>query len=267
LHGNARAYNKGGMHVHISRSAFQDDNHLHRFLYFLHEFKDFSVFIAQRNSERWASWYDKEDLYKFKINTTYNINNDRYMSVNFENYETIEIRIFNANIIANRNYKNIEFLHSVIEFTRNYKNPFTFYDYWQFVNNHKETYNNLLEFCNRKKFDRIFENLKEKTIKLPENITIISEYEKLLKRIESLDELTKNAWKAFFRWAENHNILDIWIKNLNNIRKPSEFNEIINEPINAINFAFIWRATPQGWNFWSDKNEEWENHYFKIFKN
>ena len=44
----AKAYNRGGMHIHISRSAFKNDRHLKKFMWFINNNKKFTEFIAQR---------------------------------------------------------------------------------------------------------------------------------------------------------------------------------------------------------------------------
>ena len=265
LKGKARAYNKGGMHIHISRDAFKTNNHLHKFLYFLHEYKDFSKFIAQRNSTRWAGWYEKEELNDFTIYSRNNGRNDRYMAVNFENYYTIELRIFNSNLITNRNYKNVEFLHSVIEFTK-VTNDFCFYDYWKFVNNHKDIYNNLIEFCNRNTFNRIFENLKEKTIKLSTPEKILPNWDKLQHCIIDLPKEEQKAWKKFFNWLKEKNIFNLWKDNLNSYNT-IKIKNLAKDLYEGINYAFKWDKTEEGQNFWQNYCCKWNDYYNINFSN
>jgi len=121
----ARAFNRGGMHIHISRSAFKNDRHLKKFMWFINNNKKFVEFIAQRKENRWCNYksysvsnFWQIDEYKNKTN---NGAYDRYCSINLENLNTIEVRVFNANILADRNYKNIEFLHALIEYTRKFE--------------------------------------------------------------------------------------------------------------------------------------------------
>jgi len=157
--GKARAFNKGGMHIHVSREAFRNDKEFKKFFYFINEHKKFISFIAQRKSNHWAylkkmpSEWKKLEEYKEQ---DYNRNTDRYTAVNLENIHTIEVRIFNANIIAARNYKNIEFIDALIHFVK------AGYG----VDNPKNFVNWIMKF--KKKYKHLREFLKERENKLNE---------------------------------------------------------------------------------------------------
>ena len=226
----ARAFNKGGMHIHISRKAFKDDDHLGRFIFFLNYHNSFSQVIAQRNSDRWAAWY-KDSLIPnpntpVSLTQYYNLSGDRYKAINLENEATIEVRIFNANIYANRNLKNLEFLDAVLKFTAegNYKLD----EFLKFIQ--KPEYVNLTHFL---------ENRKEKWENLKYSYDF-KDKKDILKEV-FLPFLKENGIKEQY-----FNNLEENIKNI--------------EPYDYFNIAFMWGNTSEGFSFWSNLNKKWREY-------
>ena len=233
LYGKARAYNKGGMHVHINRSAFISDEHLQNFVKFINIYSPFSSFVAQRKSDRWAKYYAPSGLNEVDLETKYNPGeNDRYMSINFENHNTIEVRIFNANILTNRNYKNVEFLHAIFQFSKN--NAPDIAKFLAFIGGNKELYSNLLSFIKERKnsFKKVL-NFKIKTWK--DNFKALAKFLK-----------EKKVYSYFIEIAD----------------KKALIRALKNYPEEAINFTIHWESTIQGHKFWMAADEEWK----KIIK-
>lgn len=107
-----------GLHVHISRSAFADDNHLLRFMKFIYDNKGAVRTLAGRSSD-YAKFNDSGKLVsKVKLGVT---SDGHFSAVNTENDETIEVRVFRGSLRKERVLSAIEFCHAAIEHTRNMK--------------------------------------------------------------------------------------------------------------------------------------------------
>lgn len=103
-------HNFGGMHVHINKSIFSQ-LHLYKFHRLFLQAQSLLTTISQRRKdkmERWASFYmpDKPGL-----------NEDRHTALNYTD-NTVEVRIFNSSIRADRYYKNIETVKALVDYTR-----------------------------------------------------------------------------------------------------------------------------------------------------
>lgn len=118
----ARSWTPGtcGIHIHISRTAFNGSAHMWRFAHFIHNNKRFVTTIAGRSSDHWAS---------FDGNTRSNIINyvkndrryypERYSAVNFSNDSTLEVRVFRGSLKYERIMSAIDFVDAVHAYTRN----------------------------------------------------------------------------------------------------------------------------------------------------
>tara|TARA_Y100000310_G_scaffold339816_1_gene433687 strand:- start:3093 stop:4793 length:1701 start_codon:yes stop_codon:yes gene_type:complete len=138
-----------GMHIHINREAFSD-HHLFKFISFVHEFKSLIYLISQRKRVRELNSFSKfnngfkdrakkemvdsikskkrfiatnkgvseKPATKYHSTTTYG---DKYVPVNLQHRETIEVRIFKGNLMENSIRKNFEFVDCLYYFTR--ENP------------------------------------------------------------------------------------------------------------------------------------------------
>ena len=163
--GRARAFNRGGMHIHISRSAFKNDKEFKKFFYFINKHKKFTSFIAQRESDRWAKYKVCRTKWKNlreRKDQDYNLGENRYCAINLENIHTVEVRVFNANIIAQRNYKNVEFTDALIKYIKKgygVENPKNFV---KWVMKFKTKYSHLREFFSQRA-NSLQETLQETT--------------------------------------------------------------------------------------------------------
>ena len=235
----ARAFNKGGMHIHISRKAFKDDNHLGRFVFFLNYHRKFCEIIAQRNSNRWAAWYNDEVIpdpfTPVRLTQTYNLSGDRYKAINLENKYTIEVRVFNANIYANRNLKNIEFLDAVLKFTAEEKN-YKLDEFLDFIQ--KPEYVNLINFL---------EDRKEKWKSL--------EYSYSFECNTDIIKSDNDWFEIFIEFLKKEGVYDKFLENLR-----ENITLLQGDPKDAyIMRAFVWSSTPEGETFWNNINTKWRN--------
>ena len=117
-----------GMHIHISKNAFTTW-HLYRFMKFFVDNSDFVTKISQRkieNLDRWAALtdspsegtkeYTQESLmYKAKKKRG---NSKRYLAVNLQNDNSVEIRIFRGTLNDSSFFKNIEFVQALYDYTK-----------------------------------------------------------------------------------------------------------------------------------------------------
>ena len=113
------AYPACGFHIHVSRSAFTA-THLWKFVRFQLQNASLCQRVAQRGENSYASWYYEEseqrsipDYVKGKKS-----NGRRYLAINFQNTNTVELRYFKGNILRGAILKNLEFVQSMYEYTR-----------------------------------------------------------------------------------------------------------------------------------------------------
>lgn len=117
-----------GFHVHISKQAFgwnpnkrkqegRVEAHVLRFLKLIYDNRRYVQRLSGRSSDRWASFGDAGNLTR-KVREGYQ-NNSRYSAVNVSNRDTFEIRVFKGSMRIDRIKANLEFVHSVAEYTRN----------------------------------------------------------------------------------------------------------------------------------------------------
>lgn len=149
---NYNSYNANtcGMHIHISKKVFSTW-HLYRFMKFFVENKDFIVSISQRKLDKLERWANIEDnsndelIYKAKKKGG---NNARYVAINLQNVNTIEIRIFRGTLNFNSFLKNIEFAHSLFMYTKE-SNEITLGGFKEYISKSCD-YSNLKKFIKLK---------------------------------------------------------------------------------------------------------------------
>mgnify|MGYP001219147582 CR=1 FL=1 len=172
-----------GIHIHINREAFSD-HHLFKFITFIHEYKGLAYLISQRKEVGELNQYSKfnnsfKDRAKKKM--VDNIKNKRreykeyknksqnhsttrygekYVPVNLQHSNTIEVRIFKGNLVEESFRKNIEFIDSLYYFTRvTAMKDLTVRDYISFIEKDFKRYKNLNSFLgkNNKRIKRVLE--------------------------------------------------------------------------------------------------------------
>lgn len=111
-----------GMHIHLNKNAFSTW-HLYRFLDFFRQNRNLILQVSQRFEPFFRRWSDindseyseKQIKNKAKVK---NSEGSRYTAVNLTNSKTVEIRIFRGTLKYPTFMKNIEFTHSIYEFTK-----------------------------------------------------------------------------------------------------------------------------------------------------
>lgn len=86
-----------GVHVHISREAFDGADHMINFARCISQAIDYSEFISLRKGTRYAH-YKKNSTSDIKKELEGSVSRDRYRAVNFCNRNTLEVRIYKGTI-------------------------------------------------------------------------------------------------------------------------------------------------------------------------
>ena len=113
------AYHSCGFHIHVSRSAFSP-THMWKFVKFqMHQY-ELCQKVAQREDSSYATWHweqsehnDLPEYIKGKKS-----NGRRYLAINFQNRNTVELRYFKGNMLRGAIMKNLEFVQSVYDYTK-----------------------------------------------------------------------------------------------------------------------------------------------------
>jgi hypothetical protein len=113
-----------GMHIHVSRDALESDLVISRMLVFINEPKNrkFLWKVAGRSKSNFIYYSERKFCDAIHIHRIINPNADtdrrkaRWVPLNLQNPETIEIRIFRGTVNARHIIRNVEFYDSLIEF-------------------------------------------------------------------------------------------------------------------------------------------------------
>lgn len=112
-------YESCGFHIHVNRRAFST-THLWRFVRFQLKNPLLCQHVGQRETSNYATWqYDSlENNYIPDYVKGKRSNGRRYLAINFQNPNTVELRYFKGNILRNAIMKNVQFVHSMYEYTK-----------------------------------------------------------------------------------------------------------------------------------------------------
>lgn len=146
-----------GFHVHISRRAFRRGTGMHLYLFgkFFTKNQDFIEGLAGRRSCNYANFDGLDSVIKDGAKGDRHF--ERYLAINFQNYETIEVRIFRPSLRWQRVMSHLELCHAVLEYTRAITAHAVLHDaaltaevFCQWVKANAETYPNLLDTISNK---------------------------------------------------------------------------------------------------------------------
>lgn len=147
-----QAYRPGtaGLHYHMSKGAFTVFQ-LYKFTGFFYKksAQNFVTAIAHRHGhDRYARWNNKDSmLVKKTAKHKYNASGDRYAAINLTNKYTVEARIFRGSLEPLLFHKNMEFLHSLYEYSRDAAPPdMTATKFFNYVLSQKSRFKCLVEF-------------------------------------------------------------------------------------------------------------------------
>lgn len=148
--------NRCGIHVHVSREAFeqsydgQRDTHQIKFIKLIYDNRQHVQRLAGRRSS-WAKFDDKGKIVR-KVKNKWQ-SDGRYSAVNVEPSATIEVRVFKGSLRKERVLACIEFVHAAVEYTRDLpvvytESPFAWTSFMTYVFNNRKTYPNLMVILN-----------------------------------------------------------------------------------------------------------------------
>lgn len=120
----ARSWDAGtcGLHIHISRNAFRDGLHTHRFIEFIYRNPEMMMKFAGRKSQRYAVfndiWTDDEyDQPKFDVDFKIK-KKERMSAVNCNNEDTLELRFFRGTMRPSGVLAALGLAHAMVQYTR-----------------------------------------------------------------------------------------------------------------------------------------------------
>ena len=145
-----------GLHVHVSRSAFNGgtitlrESHQIRFMKLIYDNERQITRLAGRSSN-YATFSDKGKIIPKVKNGEQS--NGRYAAINIENDATLEVRVFRGSLRYERVLSAIELVHAAVEYTRNLKmsvkhKPLSWARFVAYVSEHSDTYPNLFIIMN-----------------------------------------------------------------------------------------------------------------------
>lgn len=133
-----------GIHIHVSKEAIGGNFHYYKILTLLN--REFVLHMTKRKPRNLEQWAKPLSDSQNKAASESDLMYQRYMTVN-RGHATFEFRIFRGTLHLPSIYKNLEFVHSVIEFTRNASmEECTPENYYLFIND-KEKYNHVRNYC------------------------------------------------------------------------------------------------------------------------
>jgi|GEM_PF-2860460 len=138
--------NKCGVHVHVSRSTFDNIDHQARFAWFWSMDQRWTLKISGRNDagalRQWAGF---ESSY-FDASENITRPTTRYRACNATNRNTLEVRIFNGRLGSHNNLlRCIEVVAAAVEYTRQVRDVrrMDIEDFAMFVSDRRDTYRHL----------------------------------------------------------------------------------------------------------------------------
>lgn len=115
-----RAWNKSacGLHISVSRSAFRGDSHQSKFMMLVFRNRPSLVQLVGRESEQYAAFVDRGSRPKPTKLVKQNTRANRYLAVNVNNPERLEVRMFRPSMMFSTNLAMMEFCEAAFEYTR-----------------------------------------------------------------------------------------------------------------------------------------------------
>lgn len=138
-----------GFHVHISRTAFDNDPHLFRFCKFFTHNVSFLTAFAGRHSTSYAAYDSNGNFESSASHLKHKVKgreSSRYQAVNTTNEDTVEVRIFRGTLRKERILANMSLVQALVEFTRGMNTPevakgsLSWANFIVYTGTHKETY-------------------------------------------------------------------------------------------------------------------------------
>ena len=140
-----------GMHIHVSRTAFDGSAHLYRFTQLVLKNEPACVSFAGRKNDTYASFRDGYQP-GFIAKVIKGRAHGSRGAVNLQNGATVEVRMFRGSLRINRLLANLEFVHAAVEYTRELTVPqvatgaLSWRVFATWITDHRNTYSHLFEY-------------------------------------------------------------------------------------------------------------------------
>lgn len=106
-----------GLHVHVSKAAFDSPSHEYRWLLFWHRNQVAMRILADRDSSYAAYNLDHRSQFKDVVKGTA-YGTERYSAINTQNPHTHEVRVFASTLYINRLQAALQLVDATVEYTR-----------------------------------------------------------------------------------------------------------------------------------------------------
>lgn len=107
-----------GLHVHVGRSAFKNDEHLASVIAFIYNRWDDVVHFTRRRGSSLDRWASKPNFSDEINDLIYRNRDDRYKAINLTNSATVEFRMFKGTLNSNTFKATVQLLNNLIEITK-----------------------------------------------------------------------------------------------------------------------------------------------------
>lgn len=129
-----------GLHVHVARNAFDSSAHINRMIWFVGQVNHAALMssVAMRYANQYARSHDYS-LESFLENGAAYLLDGKYQMVNPHQSATIEFRLFSATLEREHMFRQLEFVHAVVQYTRTEEDP-SMAGFVEFVRDNDKTY-------------------------------------------------------------------------------------------------------------------------------
>lgn len=146
--GEVSAPGKGGIHIHVDRSAFKHDQ-IQTIMDFFWDARESVYRLAGRESG-FAKILDKRLSGGLGRDLSKAIGGDKYLAINFRHEKTLEFRLFDSTLDNNEYQKNLDFLCATWAWTKDGGITPTWDDFTKYVKSEKGRFSYLHGFMERK---------------------------------------------------------------------------------------------------------------------
>lgn len=161
------AHIKNGCHIHVSSTAFTDDNHYAKWYFFVYSLANG---ILQRIANRELTNYCKDRKYDNIITKTVEakMEYDREVIINERNNMTKEVRVFSTTNEPKVLKSYIQFMESTIKYSKYAKTVLNYDDYIAYIFKYNTKYQELIDVVNG-----LDNTTKPKPIVIPQNTSTV----------------------------------------------------------------------------------------------
>jgi len=137
-------HEENGCHVHISRTAFEDDKHYGLFYFLIHSIEGIATKVGGRSLTGYCKMRPSGRIHN-KANKRGDSGGDRSIFLNERGSQTVEARFFKGTTKTNELKSYVQLLESLIKYTRYHSKRVTIKGWFQYISQKSTKYKELLE--------------------------------------------------------------------------------------------------------------------------